>query len=93
MGEDMATEWLTVAANEVHAFATLRPVMFQSACQTARRECTYHGQIVPKILSAQRYSWEDTSEPLQLPSNEPAQLTDGRAMKLISQAAKALTQS
>lgn len=91
MGTEMATEWLTVAATEVEAFATLRPTMFREACGIARRECTHHGQIIPKILANQRYKWEMTDEPLRLPSKEVKELPAPETQALIASAAKALS--
>lgn len=87
----MATEWLTVAATELEAFAQLRPGQFKSMCKTARHECTHHGQLVAKILSGQRYAWEMTSEPLRLPSKTVKQLDGGGTAKLIASTAKKLT--
>lgn len=58
MGDDAATEWLTVATSEVCDFAQSRPGLFKAACKSVRRECTHHGQIVPGILKRQLYDWE-----------------------------------
>ena len=58
MSDDMASEWLAVAANEVLGFAEQRPARFKAACERVRRECSHHGQIVPTILKGARYDWE-----------------------------------
>ena len=49
MDKQTATEWLTVAANEVQGIPL--PVLRQAAAE-ARKTCTHHGQIVPAILGS-----------------------------------------
>lgn len=95
MNDDMATEWLAVAANEVLGFAEQRPEQFMSACGRVRRECTHHGQIVPNILKGARCEWERQNEPfltraqiaekqrrLELPKGEARLLIEGAAKTL-----------
>jgi hypothetical protein len=48
MGDEAATEWLTVAATTLGA---LPPDMLAKGAEAARKTCTHHGQIVPKILA------------------------------------------
>ena len=78
MRDDAATEWLTVAAAGIAGVSRSR---LKVACRTARRECTYHGQILPTILreleassyrSADRFlrEWHGaTEEPKKLESH------------------------
>ena len=49
MGNDAAEEWLAVAANELRE---LPDDILADACAEARKTCTHHGQIVPKVLEA-----------------------------------------
>lgn len=84
MSDDAATEWLTVAAAEISGVSRSR---LNAACRTARRECTYHGQILPTILreleassyrSADRFlrEWHGSTE-------EPGKLGSQRVDALI----------
>lgn len=47
MSDDAATEWLTVAAAEIGSVSIDR---LRLACRKARRECTFHGQLIPTIM-------------------------------------------
>lgn len=77
MSDDAATEWLTVAAAEIGSVSADR---LRLACRKARRECTYHGQVLPTIMreleassykSADRFlrEWHSGS------TDEPKQIT------------------
>ena len=96
MGDDMAKEFLTVAAKTVLGFAERRPIAFLAACDRARRDCTHHGQIVPTILKTARPAWEPQGVPHETLADErkrkdrAAQLEASPAAKLIESAAKAL---
>ena len=86
MTEDAATEWLAVASQEV---ANMRPSTFIAACGEARRECTHHGQIVPKILNGKASrAWYDMGMTPFLPGPKPAKLIEGEALALIENAAR-----
>lgn len=56
MTEDLATEWLAVAAMEV---LHLERGVFLAGCARARQECSHHGQIIPTILKGA----EDAGKP------------------------------
>jgi len=57
MSDDAVKEWLAVAANEVRG---MRPTTFKAGCAEARKECTHHGQIIPKILNGKAaQGWRD----------------------------------
>lgn len=47
MSDDAAGEWLTVAASDLAHYPA---DILADACKAARRECTYHGQIVPFVV-------------------------------------------
>ena len=47
MNDEAATAWLSVAVEET---APLSDAEFAAAVKTARRECSYHGQIVSTML-------------------------------------------
>ncbi len=49
MSDDMAEEWLAVAAT---ALADIPVDILADAAATARQECSHHGQIVPAIRKA-----------------------------------------
>lgn len=48
MSDDMATEWLAVAAGEL---LDLTRNALKAGCAHARRTCTHHAQIVPTVLA------------------------------------------
>ena len=58
MSDGAVRDWIAVAAGEVRDFARYRPQKFQAACDSARKTCTHHGQLIPTILKSQFYEWE-----------------------------------
>ena len=48
MSDAAAAEWLAVAAVDLEHYPS---DILTSACASARRECTYHGQIVPFVVA------------------------------------------
>lgn len=47
LSDENARDWLRVAAGEV---AHIHTDLLVEACASARRSCTHHGQIVPRII-------------------------------------------
>lgn len=99
MGDDMASDWLAAALGEV---ADLSEVDFAEGIQRARRECSYHGQIVPTILREHTERAKRVAEygrsldalrwPLGKRHGQANSIADDRQVAgLIETAAKALT--
>ena len=89
MSDDMASEWMIVAAGAV---ADMRPTVFAEGCKEALQNCTHHGQIVPAILNCKSAeSWKQSGLSPFLPT-PPARMAIGNnpATALIEGAAKAL---
>ncbi|MGX7895490.1 hypothetical protein [Tsuneonella sp. HG222] len=64
MGSEAAEEWLTVAAGSL----TDIPLdILRDAATEARKVCTHHGQIVPKIreMADQRINWRRATLPAE----------------------------
>lgn len=47
MSDDFASDWIAAAVAET---AHLSDAAFSEAAQRARRECNYHGQIIPAMV-------------------------------------------
>lgn len=58
LSDSAVRDWIAAAAAEVRDFAVYRPERFKAACDSARKSCTHHGQIVPTILKSQFHEWE-----------------------------------
>lgn len=75
MTEDMATEWLTVAASSLEGLSDYE---LAKGFRQARLECTHHAQIVPTIMkaNAEAIEFRRKSDALMWdrPTHRPAQI-------------------
>lgn len=101
--DDNARDWLRVAAGEV---ARIDLDLLTEACAEARRSCTHHGQIVPRIIKAteermaERASawrrerelreWDEARKRTKLPAPEPWQPTAAEIEAIKQEAADRL---
>lgn len=81
MNEDMASEWLTIAANEIHGYPRW---LVKSALAAARRECDHYGKIVAFAIKHMEKNF---------PHYNPQQVHRDRQMVLDRQRAPQLEQS
>lgn len=101
--DDNARDWLRVAAGEV---ANIDLDLLMEACAEARRSCTHHGQIVPRIVKAteermaerqrawqrerELREWDEARKRQSLPSPAPWQPTAAELEALKNAAAEQL---